>query len=142
MGLRDILMMVCVIGVIAVAVFLVWAGKHGGFSTKRNSLITLREGEESILATEIVWFRKSFYLHRNLIPRGTLDITNQRVVYTREHGEKGEFALEKDEIDLVKHEGGMRVSIHAKDGTVYSFNTTPAKNTLDALEKMGVPVQR
>lgn len=132
----------CIIFVVAVVAFLVWAGKHGGFSTKRNSLITLREGEESILSTEIVWFRKSLYLHRNLIPRGVLDITNQRVVYTREHGEKGEFALEKDEIDLVKYEGGMRVSIHAKDGTVYSFNTTPAKNTLDALEKMGVPVRR
>ena len=127
---------------IAVAPFLVWVGKHGGFSSKRDSLITLREGEESILATEIVWLRKSFYLHKNLIPRGVLDITNQRVVYTREYGEKGEFALEKDEIDFVKHEGGMRVSIHAKDGTVYSFNTNPAKDTLDALEKMGVSVWR
>ena len=109
---------------------------------KKNSLITLREGEESILSTEIVWFRKSLYLHRNLIPRGVLDITNQRVVYTREHGEKGEFALEKSEIDYVKHEGGMRVSIHAKVGTVYSFNTTPAKDTLDAFQQMGIPVQQ
>ena len=113
----------CIIFVVAVVAFLVWAGKHGGFSTKRNSLITLRYGEESILSTEIVWFRKNLYLHRNLTPRGVLDTTNQRVVYTREHGEKGEFALEKDEIDLVEYEGGMRVSIHAKDGTVYSFNT-------------------
>lgn len=48
----------------------------------------------------------------------------------------------EDFLDLVKYEGGMRVSIHAKDGAVYSFNTTPAKNTLDALEKMGVPVRR
>ena len=64
------------------------------------------------------------------------------VVYTREFGEKYEFALEKNEIESVDYDGGMRVTIHAKDGSAYSFNTSPAKDTLDALEQLGVPVAR
>lgn len=68
--------------------------------------------------------------------------TDQRVVYTREFGEKYEFALEKNEIESVDYDGGMRVTIHAKDGSAYSFNTSPAKDTLDALEQLGVPVAR
>ena len=127
---------------VAVVVFIILAAKNGGFSTKRDSKITLREGETPILATEIVWFRKSMYMNKNKIPRGVLDITDQRVVYTREFGEKYEFALEKNEIESVDYDGGMRVTIHAKDGSTYSFNTSPAKDTLDALEQLGVPVAR
>ena len=82
------------------------------------------------------------YMNKNKIPRGVLDITDQRVVYTREFGEKYEFALEKNEIESVDYDGGMRVTIHAKDGSAYSFNTSPAKDTLDALEQLGVPVAR
>ena len=119
-----------VLFLVAVVVFIIWAAKNGGFSTKRDSKITLREGETPILATEIVWFRKSMYM------------TDQRVVYTREFGEKYEFALEKNEIESVDYDGGMRVTIHAKDGSAYSFNTSPAKDTLDALEQLGVPVAR
>ena len=52
---------------------------------------------------------------------GVLDITDQRVVYTREFGEKYEFALEKNEIESVDYDDGMRVTIHAKDGSAYSF---------------------
>ena len=48
-----------VLFLVAVVVFIIWAAKNGGFSTKRDSKITLREGETPILATEIVWFRKS-----------------------------------------------------------------------------------
>lgn len=66
-----------VLFLVAVVVFIIWAAKNGGFSTKRDSKITLREGETPILATEIVWFRKSMYM--NKIPRGVLDITDQRV---------------------------------------------------------------
>ena len=131
-----------VLFLVAVVVFIIWAAKNGGFSTKRDSKITLREGETPILATEIVWFRKSMYMNKNKIPRGVLDITDQRLVYTREFGEKYEFALEKNEIESVDYDGGMRVTIHAKDGSAYSFNTSPAKDTLDALEQLGVPVAR
>lgn len=125
-----------------VVVFIIWAAKNGGFSTKRDSKITLRKGETSILATEIVWFRKSMYMNKHKILRGVLDITDQRVAYTREYGEKYEFALEKNEIENVSYDDGMRVTIHAKDGSTYSFNTSPAKDTLDALEKLEVPVAR
>lgn len=103
-----------VLFLVAVVVFIIWAAKNGGFSTKRDSKITLREGETPILATEIVWFRKSMYMNKNKIPRGVLDITDQRVVYTREFGEKYEFALEKNEIESVDYDGGMRVTIHAR----------------------------
>ena len=94
-----------VLFLVAVVVFIIWAAKNGGFSTKRDSKITLREGETPILATEIVWFRKSMYMNKNKIPRGVLDITDQRVVYTREFGEKYEFALEKNEIESVDYDG-------------------------------------
>ena len=116
--------------------------KERRFQHQAGFEITLREGETPILATEIVWFRKSMYMNKNKIPRGVLDITDQRVVYTREFGEKYEFALEKNEIESVDYDGGMRVTIHAKDGSAYSFNTSPAKDTLDALEQLGVPVAR
>ena len=125
-----------------VVVFIIWAAKNGGFSTKRDSIITLRKGETSILATEIVWFRKSMYMNKHKILRGALDITDQRVAYTREYGEKYEFALEKNEIENASYDDGMRVTIHAKDGSTYSFNTSPAKDTLDALKKLEVPVAR
>lgn len=62
-----------VLFLVAVVVFIIWAAKNGGFSTKRDSKITLREGETPILATEIVWFRKSMYMNKNKIPRGVLD---------------------------------------------------------------------
>ena len=133
--------MFIILGVIIAIVFVVWFAKKGAFNTKRNSQLALRDGEVSILATEIVWFNKKFYPHKNLIPRGVLDITNQRVVYTREYGEKGEFALEKSDIDCVIHAKGMRVNLKAKDGTIYSFNTNPAKDTLEGFKKMGVPVE-
>ena len=57
-----------VLFLVAVVVFIIWAAKNGGFSTKRDSKITLREGETPILATEIVWFRKSMYMNKNKIP--------------------------------------------------------------------------
>lgn len=34
------------------------------------------------------------------------------------------------------------LKIRAKDGMVYALNTMPVNNILDALEQMGVPVQR
>lgn len=33
-----------VLFLVAVVVFIIWAAKNGGFSTKRDSKITLREG--------------------------------------------------------------------------------------------------
>lgn len=113
-----------VLFLVAVVVFIIWAAKNGGFSTKRDSKITLREGETPILATEIVWFRKSMYMNKNKIPRGVLDITDQRVVYTREFGEKYEFALEKNEIESVDYDG-RHAGDHPCQGRQRVFDSTP-----------------
>ena len=121
---------------------LVYVGKRGGFSTKMRSQITMRAGEVSLLATEIVWFAKKFYWNKYKIPHGVLDITNKRAVYTRTSGDRVEFALEKAEIKRVVKAGAIRVKLEARDGKVYSFNTYPPKDTLDAFERMGVPVER
>ena len=128
-----------VLMIVAVIVFIVVMAKKGGFSTKATPQITMREGEVSILATQVVWMQKKVYLNKYSIPHGVLDITNQRVVYTRLSGDKVDFALEKSEIAAVTLRGKIGVTIRAKDGTNYVINTMPAKTTADALAQMGVP---
>lgn len=114
--------------------------KKGDFGTKADSQIPMRAGEVSILTTKVVWMQKSIYLLRSQVPHGILDITNQRAVYTRTHGPKVSFALEKAEILSVAPRGGVSVVIQVKDGRSITLNTVPAKNTLQAFEKMGVKV--
>ena len=127
--------------IVGVIVFIVVMIKKGGFSTKAAPQITMREGEVSILATQVVWMQKKVYLNKYSIPHGVLDITNQRVVYTRLSGDKVDFALEKSDIASVTLRGKIGVNIQAKDGTNYVINTMPSKTTADALAQMGVPVQ-
>lgn len=136
--ISSVLPILMIVGVI---VFLVVMIKKGGFSTKAAPQITMREGEVSILATQVVWMQKKVYLNKYSIPHGVLDITNQRVVYTRLSGDKVDFALEKSEIAAVALRGKIGVNIRAKDGTNYVINTMPSKTTADALAQMGVPVQ-
>lgn len=126
----------------AVVVFLVVMIKKGAFSTKANPHVTMQEGEASILASRVVWMRKAFYANRHNIPNGVLDITNQRVVYTRLSGEKVDFALEKDEIAKAVHRGKIGFAIQAKDGTNYVINIMPPTQLENALEQMGIPVSR
>lgn len=126
--------------IVGVIVFIVVMAKKGGFSTKAAPQITMREGEVSILATQVVWMQKAVYLNKYKIPHGVLDITNQRVVYTRLSGDKVDFALEKSEIAAVTLRGKLGITIRAKDGTNYVINTMPAKTTADALAQMGVTV--
>lgn len=104
--------------------------------------ITMREGEVSILATQVVWMQKKIYLNKYNIPHGVLDITNQRVVYTRLSGDKVDFALEKSDIAAVIHREKIGVNIRAKNGTNYVINIMPPKHVEDALAQMGVPVER
>ena len=47
-----------VLMIVGVIVFLVVMAKKGRFSTKPAPQITLREGEVSILATQVVWMQK------------------------------------------------------------------------------------
>lgn len=128
--------------IVGVIVFIVVMAKKGGFSTKATPQITMREGEISILATQVVWMQKNVYLNKYSIPHGVLDITNQRVVYTRLSGDKVDFALEKSDIAAVTIRGKIGINIRTKDGTNYVINTMPAKTTADALAQMGVPVER
>ena len=130
-----------VLMIVGVIVFLVVMAKKGRFSTKAAPQITLREGEVSILATQVVWMQKKLYLNKYSIPHGVLDITNQRVVYTRVTGDKVDFALEKSEIAAVTLRGKLGVTIRAKDGTSYVINTIPAKKTAEALAQLGIPVE-
>lgn len=127
--------------IVGVIVFLIVMAKKGAFRTKTTPRIPMRDGEVSILATNVVWMQKKIYLNKYSIPNGVLDITNQRVVYTRLTGDKVDFALEKSEIAAVSLRGKIGVTIRAKDGTDYVLNTMPSKDTLHALEQMGVPVQ-
>lgn len=128
--------------IVGVVVFLVVMIKKGGFSTKAAPQIVMREGEVSILATQVVWMQKKIYLNKYSIPHGVLDITNQRVVYTRLSGDKVGFALEKSDIAAVIHRGKIGVNIRAKDGTDYVINIMPPSHVENAMAQMGVPVER
>lgn len=127
--------------IVGAIVFVVVMAKKGGFSTKAVPQITMREGEVSLLATQVVWMQKKLYLNKYSIPHGVLDITNQRVVYTRLSGDKVDFALEKSEIAAVTLRGKLGITIRAKDGTSYVINTMPAKTTAEALAQLGIPVE-
>lgn len=137
--ISSILPILLIVGVI---VFIVVMIKKGAFSTKATPQITMREGEVSILATHVVWMQKKIYLNKYNIPHGVLDITNQRVVYTRLSGDKVDFALEKSDIAAVIHRGKIGVNIRAKNGTNYVINIMPPKHVEDALVQMGVPIER
>ena len=126
---------------VLIVALVVWMAKKGMFSTKASPQITMREGESSILAVQVVWMEKKMYLNKRRIPHGVLDITNQRVVYTRLSGDMVDFALEKSEIAQVTGRGKIGFKIRAKDGTDYDINIMPPTKVENALAQMGVPVQ-
>lgn len=127
--------------VVAVVVLIVVLAKKGAFSTKAAPQITMREGEFSILAAHVVWMQKKIYLNKYSIPHGVLDITNQRVVYTRLSGDKVDFALEKSEIATVIRRGKIGVKIVATNGADYVINIMPPTHVENAMAQMGVPIQ-
>lgn len=127
--------------VAAVVVLIVVLAKKGAFSTKAAPQITMREGEFSILAAHVVWMQKKIYLNKYSIPHGVLDITNQRVVYTRLSGDKVDFALEKSEIATVIRRGKIGVKIVAANGADYVINIMPPTHVENAMAQMGVPIQ-
>ena len=127
--------------VVAVVVLIVVLAKKGAFSTKAAPQITMREGEFSILAAHVVWMQKKIYLNKYSIPHGVLDITNQRVVYTRLSGDKVDFALEKSEIATVIRRGKIGVKIVATNGADYVINIMPPTHVENAMAQLGVPIQ-
>ena len=82
------------------------------------SAITLRPGETRITSLIVSWKHKAFYVSRHSIPQGTLDITDQRIVFTATSGTKVNFEVEKDDISSVRS-AGLFMDIRTKSGDSY-----------------------
>lgn len=104
------------------------------------SAITLRPGETRITSLIVSWKHKAFYVSRHSIPQGTLDITDQRIVFTATSGTKVNFEVEKDDISLVRS-AGLFMDIRTKSGDSYLVGTSWKKELKGYLQQMGVPVE-
>lgn len=104
------------------------------------SAITLRPGETRITSLIVSWNHKAFYASRHSIPQGTLDITDQRIVFTATSGTKVNFEVEKDDISSVRS-AGLFMDIRTKSGDSYLVGTSWKKELKGYLRQMGVPVE-
>ncbi|HJB40507.1 MAG TPA: hypothetical protein H9943_08950 [Candidatus Ruthenibacterium avium] len=104
------------------------------------SAITLRPGETRITSLIVSWKHKAFYVSRHSIPQGTLDITDQRIVFTATSGTKVNFEVEKDDIASVRS-AGLFMDIRTKSGDSYLVGTSWKKELKGYLQQMGVPVE-
>lgn len=104
------------------------------------SAITLRPGETRITSLIVSWKHKAFYVSRHSIPQGTLDITDQRIVFTATSGTKVNFKVEKDDISSVRS-AGLFMDIRTKSGDSYLVGTSWKKELKGYLQQMGVPVE-
>lgn len=104
------------------------------------SAITLRPGETRITSLIVSWKHKAFYVSRHSIPQGTLDITDQRIVFTATSGTKVNFEVEKDDISSVRS-AGLFMDIRTKSGDSYLVGTSWRKELKGYLQQMGVPVE-
>ena len=104
------------------------------------SAITLRPGETRITSLIVSWKHKAFYVSRHSIPQGTLDITDQRIVFTATSGTKVNFEVEKDDIASVRS-AGLFMDIRTKSGDSYLVGTSWKKELKCYLQQMGVPVE-
>lgn len=136
--------MIMLIGII-VAILILAIGiplslKHKvGLNVK--SQITLRPEETLITSMVVSWKHKAFYLSRHSIPMGTLDITNQRLVFTATSGTKVNFELAKDDITDVRS-AGLFLDIRTKDRESYLLGTSWKKELKGYLRQMGLPVEK
>ncbi len=70
-----------------------------GFMRKARSAILLRPGEELLGCHYASYKHKKFYASKYAIPRGVVDITDQRLVFTRTSGgQVDNVELEQSEI--------------------------------------------
>lgn len=99
--------------------------------------ITLRPGETLINAMLVSWKHKSFYWSRHSIPMGTLHITDQRLVFTADTGQRVNFELEKADITGVS-DAGLFTRVHTRDGKDYLLGTSWKKELKGFLKQMGV----
>ena len=104
------------------------------------SAIALRPGETRITSLLVSWKHKAFYVSRHSIPQGTLDITDQRIVFTATSGTKVNFEVEKDDISSVRS-AGLFMDIRTKSGDSYLVGTSWKKELKGYLRQMGVPVE-
>lgn len=104
------------------------------------SAITLRPGETRITSLIVSWKHKAFYVSRHSIPQGTLDITDQRIVFTATSGTKVNFEVEKDDISSVRS-AGLFMDIRTKSGDSYLVGTSWKKELKGYLQQMGVSVE-
>lgn len=104
-----------------------------------SSKITLRPEEKLITSMIVSWKHKAFYLSRYSIPMGTLDITDQRLVFTATSGTKVNFELEKDDITDVRS-AGLFTDIRTKNRESYLLGTSWKKELKGYLEQMGAPM--
>lgn len=104
------------------------------------SLITLRPGETLIASMIVSWKHKTFYASRHSIPQGTLDITDQRLVFTATTGTKVNFEIEKADITDVRS-AGLFMDVRTKSGDSYLLGTSWKKEFKEYMGKMGVSVQ-
>ena len=104
------------------------------------SAITLRPGETRITSLIVSWKHKAYYVSRHSIPQGTLDITDQRIVFTATTRTKVNFEVEKDDISSVRS-AGLFMDIRTKSGDSYLVGTSWKKELKGYLRQMGVPVE-
>ena len=104
------------------------------------SAITLRPGETRITSLIVSWKHKAFYVSRHSIPQGTLDITDQRIVFTATSGTKVNFEVEKDDISSVRS-AGLFMDMRTKSGDSYLVGASWKKELKGYLQQMGVPVE-
>lgn len=88
----------------------------------------------------VSWKHKKFDASRYSIPMGTLDITDQRLVFTATSGTKVNFEIEKADITDVRS-AGLFMDVRTKSGDSYLLGTSWKKEFKEYMEKMGVPVQ-
>ncbi len=105
-----------------------------------NPVITLRPGETRIASMSVSWKHKAFYLSRYSIPQGTLDITDQRVVFTALTGKKVDFELPLQDISSVRS-GLLFVDIRTKSRESYLLGTYWKKELMGYLKQAGAPVE-
>lgn len=105
------------------------------------SAITLRPDETRITSMVVSWKHKTVYLSRHSIPQGTLDITNQRLVFTATTGPKVNFELEKADIAEVRS-AGLFMDVRTKNRESYLIGTSWKKEFKGYLEQMGLPVEK
>ena len=125
---------------VVLAIFMPLAKKfRWGLDAK--SLITLQPGETLIASIVVTWKHKAFYLSRHSIPQGTLDITDQRLVFTGTSGKKADFELKKEDIAEVRN-AGLFLDVRTKDRESYLIGSSWKKELKGYLAQMGLPLQK